>query len=282
MERIVISVAFLSNLLGSSLFLVLVVLLLINWRGQLPGGLLIVSSILSALWFGAIAYNAAAGDIPLIWVKVLETLRDTAWLSFLYVILKQRPDSSLSVRFRFLVPAAIVGLTLLILTVTLFISQVGMISIAGVENISVTYIGYLLIALLGLLLIEQLYRSTLPSARWALKFLCLGIGGIFVYDFFLYSEALLFHRINPDIWYVRGAVNAMCVPLIAVALARNPQWKMELFVSRHVVYQSTATTIAGGYLILMSIGGYYIRNFGGCECIYHQSTSGFNSHRQSL
>jgi putative PEP-CTERM system histidine kinase len=259
----VISVAFLSNLLGSILFLILAVLLLINWRGQLLGGLLIVCSILSTLWFSSIAYNSASGNIPLIWIKIFETLRDTAWLSFLYFILKQRPDSSLSWRFKILVPSAIFGLTLIILFVTLFISQIGMVSIAGLKNISVTYMSYLLMALLGLLLVEQIYRSALPSARWAMKFLCLGIGGIFVYDFFLYSEALLFNRINPDIWYVRGAINAMCAPLIVVAVARNPQWKMELFVSRHVVYQSSATMVAGFYLILMAIGGYYIRNYGG-------------------
>ncbi len=258
-----ISVALISNLFGAILFSILTILLLVNWRGQLIGGLLILSSILSTFWFSSIAYNAASGDIPLMWIKIAETLRDAAWLSFLYLILKQRPESSLSARFKFLVPAAILGLTLSIILVTLFVSQTGIISVVGIEKISVNYIGYLLIALLGLLLVEQIYRSTLPSARWAMKFLCLGIGGIFIYDFFLYSEALLFNRVNPDIWFVRGAINAMCVPLIVIAVARNPQWNMELFVSRHVVYQSTATMVAGVYLILMAIGGYYIKNYGG-------------------
>jgi putative PEP-CTERM system histidine kinase len=257
------NIALLSNLLGSLLFLILTVLLLINWRGQLVGGLLILSSMLSTLWFSSIAYNAAAGDLPLVWIKVFETLRDASWLSFLYIILKQRPDTTLSTRFRHLVPVAIGGLTLLILTTTVFVSQIDTVFITGDKKISLGYLGYLFMALLGLLLVEQIYRNTLLSARWTVKFLCLGIGGIFVYDFFLYSEALLFNRINPDIWFVRGAINAMCVPLIAVAVARNPQWKMDIFVSRHVVYQSTATMVAGVYLILMAVGGYYIRNYGG-------------------
>lgn len=258
-----ISIAFLSNFLGAVLFLILFVLLLINWRGQLVGTLLLLSSFLSTIWFGSIAYNAADGSIPLLWIKILETLRDGAWLSFLYCILKQRPESILSARFRILVPIIIAGLTLGLIIVVTFISEVGVIAIGSFKSVSVTYIGYLLIALLGILLVEQIYRNTMESARWAIKFLCLGVGGIFIYDFFLYSEALLFNRIHPDIWFVRGAINAMCVPLITVALARNPQWEMELFVSRHVVYRSTATTVAGAYLVLMAIGGYYIRNYGG-------------------
>ena len=243
--------------------MIFVVLLLINWRGRWVGGLLIVSCVLSTLWFASISYNSGFGSIPLVWIKVLETLRDTSWLTFLYVILKQRPNSILSPRFKLVVPLAIFSLTVVILSATLFTTQIGMVSVAGLNSIDLAYTGYLLMALLGLLLVEQIYKNTLPSARWAMKYLCLGIGGIFAYDFFLYSEALLYNRINPDIWYVRGAINGICVPLIAVAVARNPQWKMDLFVSRHIVYQSTATTVAGGYLILMAIGGYYIRNFGG-------------------
>ena len=40
--------------------------------------------------------------------------------------------------------------------------------------------------------------------RWALKFACLGIGGIFVYDFYLFSDAMLYHQVNLDIWAERG------------------------------------------------------------------------------
>ena len=258
-----ISIAATSNLLGAVLFLILTVLLFINWKGQLIGGLLILASSLSAVWFFCIAYNASSGDIPLIWIKVFETLRDGAWLTLLYAILSQRPASGSSSRFKVFIPFAIVSLCGSILIITIFVSQVGTLNITSWGRVNVNYMCYLFIALLGLLLVEKTYRSTLPDARWAVKFLCFGIGGIFAYDFFLYSEALLFDRISPEIWFVRGAINAICVPLLAVAVARNPQWNMDLFVSRHVVYQSTVTSVAGLYLILMAVAGYYIKNYGG-------------------
>ena len=79
-----------------------------------------------------------------------------------------------------------------------------------------------MLALAGLVLVEQLYRNVQPQQRWGIKFLCLGLGGIFACDFYLYSDTLLFRRVNADIWAARGVVDALAVPLLAVATARNP------------------------------------------------------------
>lgn len=258
-----ISVALLSNLFGSFLFLILTVLLLINWRGQLIGGILILCAAVSAILFTGIAYNAASGEIPLLLLKLVELGRSVAWLVFLYLVLSRRPQEVSSARFHYLVPAILFLLSLVILIQTVNTNHLSAQTVPGSDSYNITYIGYLLLSVLGLLLVEQLYRTTKFSARWTIKFLCLGVGGILVYDFFLYSEALLFNRINPDLWHVRGAINGICVPLIAISVARNPQWKLDIFVSRHVVYQSTATLAAGIYLMLMAITGYYIRNIGG-------------------
>ena len=204
-----------------------------------------------------------AGEIPLVALKIVELIRSTAWVLFLYIVLIRRPQNVSSPRFKYLVPATIFSLALVILIQTFNIGGHSLDSVLHAERYNIVYIGYLLLSVLGLLLVEQLYRTTKFSARWTIKFLCLGIGGIFVYDFFLYSEALLFNRVNPDLWYVRGAINGICVPLIAISVARNPHWELDIFVSRHVVYQSTATLAAGIYLMLMAITGYYIRNIGG-------------------
>ncbi len=258
-----ISVALLSNLFGSFLFLILTILLLINWRGQLIGGILIICGAVSTFLFIGIAYNATSGEIPLLALKFVELGRSVVWLVFLYLVLSRRPHDVSSTRFQYLVPASIFVLTVAIFIQTIISGHASTNEILNSDSYNIIYIGYLLLSVLGLLLIEQLYRTTRLSARWTIKFLCLGVGGILVYDFFLYSEALLFNRINPDLWHIRGAINGICVPLIAISVARNPQWKLDIFVSRHVVYQSTATLAAGIYLMLMAITGYYIRNIGG-------------------
>jgi putative PEP-CTERM system histidine kinase len=258
-----INIVLLSNLFGSFLFLILTIILLINWRGQLIGGILVFCSAVSALWFSGIAYNVSAGEIPLLALKIAELIRTTAWLLFLYIVLIRRPQNVSSVRFKYLVPITTFLLIFIILSQIVSNASFSIDNFLYSEKFNIIYIGYLLLSVLGLLLIEQLYRTTKLRARWTIKFLCLGLGGIFIYDFFLYSEALLFNHINADLWYVRGTINGLCVPLIAISVSRNPHWKLDIFVSRHVIYQSTATLAAGIYLMVMAITGYYIRNVGG-------------------
>src|SRR3569832_1991848 len=118
-------------------------------------------------------------------------------------------------------------------------------------------------AVIGLVLVEQLFRNTRTDKRWAIKYLCFGVGGLFAYDFFLYSDALLFKRLDLDLWQARGLINALIVPLIAVSAARNPEWSLDVFVSRRMVFLSAAVMAAGIYLLAMAAGGAYIRLYGG-------------------
>ena len=115
----------------------------------------------------------------------------------------------------------------------------------------------------GMLLVEHLYRNTDRQQRWSLKFLCLGLGAYFAFDFYLFSDAILFRRVNPDIWSARGVVVAIIAPLIAVSAARNPTWSLAVSVSRQFVLHSTTLLGAAAYLLVMATAGYYIRFFGG-------------------
>ena len=113
------------------------------------------------------------------------------------------------------------------------------------------------------MLVEQVYRSTRPEDRWAIKFLCLGLGGLFVYDFYLYANATLFTAMDAQVWAARGYVAALVMPLIAVSAARNPEWSAPVGLSRSMAFHTTSLLGAGIYLILMASAGYYLRLFGG-------------------
>ena len=49
-----------------------------------------------------------------------------------------------------------------------------------------------------LLLVEQLLRNVSGDARWAAKPVCLGLGVLFAYDLYLYSQAMMFQEIDED------------------------------------------------------------------------------------
>ncbi len=120
-----------------------------------------------------------------------------------------------------------------------------------------------LFAVAGMVLVEQFYRNSNVQERWGIKHLCLALGGIFVFDFYLFSEAMLFAAISQDGWIARGAVNALLVPLLWVSLRRRANTDMKLAISHRMAFHSAALMGAGLYLMLMAAAGYYIRFAGG-------------------
>ncbi|MDP2433538.1 MAG: PEP-CTERM system histidine kinase PrsK [Pseudomonadota bacterium] len=119
-----------------------------------------------------------------------------------------------------------------------------------------------LLAIAGMVLVEQYYRNSRLQERWGIKFLCLALGGLFAYDFYLYSEAMLLAGVAPDTWAARGAVNALLVPLFWVSLRRRPG-NRPMAISHRMAFHSVALVGAGIYLILMAAAGYYLRIVGG-------------------
>jgi len=61
----------------------------------------------------------------------------------------------------------------------------------------------------------------------------------------------------------RGLVNVLFIPLIAIAARRNPDWDINVFVSRQIVFYSTTLIAVGLYLLFMSLGGYALLLYGG-------------------
>ena len=56
----------------------------------------------------------------------------------------------------------------------------------------------------GLILVEQLFRNVADESRWNAKPLCLGLGVIFVFDLYVYSQAVLFGELDADAVSIRG------------------------------------------------------------------------------
>ena len=250
---------------AAAAFLFLFVLLVTSWRGRLQGMLLAFACLVTALWAAAGAYleSGSGTSMPglsmpgysMQVVEVLEVLRSAVWFGFLLVLLGYSRSAIHALRA---FAAGLAGLCVLVLAVTLYSSVAGP-GQPGWYGI----LGRLVLAVMGLVLVEQLYRNVLPQRRWGIKFLCLGLLGMFGFDFYLYSDALLFRRVSDGIWEARGIVNAFVVPLLAVAAARNPNWSLDIFVSRRVLFHSSAMLGAAAYLLVMAAAGYYIRYFGG-------------------
>ena len=262
---ITVNIPAVSYAIGALAFLVLTLLLLTAWRGRLQGGLLVSASAVTAIWCGAVALYALYGTPPFSALQLLEVLRDAAWCLFLLKLLgltraQVRDSAGGGVRVLALVILGLcVGLAAVIL-VNRYSADI--LAVASASAYAAVF-GHVLLAVAGLVLVEQIYRNTPRDKRWAIKFLCVGVGGLFVYDFYMYANGLLFKQLDGAIWSARGLVFAMAVPLIAVSASRNPQWSLRVFVSRHVVFHTAALLGAGIYLLVMAAAGYYIKAYGG-------------------
>ena len=250
------SIGIISNALSCTFFLLFSLLLgLSSGLRRNPVSLsLFIASLLSAVWFGLQLGYFVQTPLPITLglLQLLEVARSSAWVFFLAALIAH------SAGYRRLRLPLGIGVLLVLLLVALILT-----GSTHIQGYQVLFPGFLGLALLGLLLVEMLYRNTLVDRRWSIKFLCLGLGGLFVYDFFLYANAMLVSQLDFDFWVSRGFINALVVPLIAISAARNRQWQLELFISRQVVFHSTAIVGAGMYLLSMAAVGYYVRQFGG-------------------
>jgi len=262
------------------LFLVLGLVMLTGQRENTPKRMLALAAIASSVWASAVTYQAMFGGL-LGATLLLELLRSLTWFIFLLVMLRTAYISSAQISRMFRI--ALSGMTVFIICLMLL----ALYRIAGGSLLEMiagndVLVGHLVISIGGLVVIEQLYRNTSDEHNWALKYLWIAIGGMFAYDFYLYSDALLFQRIDKELWNARGFIHAMVVPLIGVAIRREMQWSLgkdtiDIFISRRVVFHTTALLAAGVYMVIIGLGGYYVREQGGTWGVVAQSTFIFAS-----
>lgn len=258
------SIAAIGYALSALFFGSLALLLATGWRSRFQSYHLLLAVTGTAAWAGLAAWHAYETSIPLDWVWGAEVVRNMLWVAFLLRLLRPLATGS-QVYARILgyvrIGSYILGGLLLLVLADLPIPG-GKIASERIQGEFLLLV-QLLYSVLGMALVEQLFRNTPSEQRWGIKYMCFGLGVIFAYDFYLYTDALLFHRLDGDIWSARGAVTVLTIPFFAVTAARNPDWSLPVLLSRRMVFHSTTLLGAGIYMLLMALAGYYIRLYGG-------------------
>jgi putative PEP-CTERM system histidine kinase len=219
---------------------------------------------ITALWSAASALDPlSTSAIPAYLAAGLDVARYGAWIGLLWLLMRPAPARAATAgtarEWSVLAPAA--GLTVLVaLGLVLWRVRQGAYRADGLPAaVAVS----LALAVLGLMFVEQLFRNLPEDARWNAKPLCLALALGFGFDLYMFSEGLLFGRLDTDAWTIRGAVHALAAPLLLIASRGRANWLQKLQVSRNVVFHSATLLLAGGYLLFMAGVGYYVRYFGG-------------------
>ena len=247
-------------------FLAFALRMALGWRGGPRAALLLSAIIASALWAACEVTVAIWPSVAtLIVANGLDALRYALWFGFLYGLVSTTRRSAVEAS------AKLVGAPwwLIVAVAAALIASVALPgpeplrTLFGVRAGIVVYGMHLGLAVLGLVLVERLLRSSAPHARWAVKPLCLGLTGIFGFDLFYYSDATLFGRQDLNIWVARGIAHALVLPFIGIAAARNPLWTIEMHLSRDAVLRSSALLVSGLLLLAVAAAGYFLRYVGG-------------------
>lgn len=114
------------------------------------------------------------------------------------------------------------------------------------------------LAALGLFALEQAFRNAPEAASSAMRWFCLGIGGLFVVELVGIAQVLLVGESPAQLWTARGAIFALCALAIARGAIRMPKWSFGISLSRHVVFYTTSFTAIGAYLVVLSFVGWLL------------------------
>ena len=229
------------------------------WNRPLGAGrAALAGAVLTAAWggLGWLAIDTAGLWLPTL---LLDVGRYAAWFAFLVFLLDSglRPENGKRARHWLARTAVVLPLAMILLVMTLPWVDASLSS----RVLSALFMGMMLLAVFGLLLVEQLLRNLPKDAAWNAKPVCLGLAGTFLYDLYLFSQAALFNGMDPDALSVRALLQAAFMPLILLSASRSSNWVGKMRVSHRVVFHSATLLLVGGYLLFMAGVGYFVRYF---------------------
>jgi putative PEP-CTERM system histidine kinase len=229
-------------------------------RGDAVQPLLAAALAATALWAAASAAFGPDAEAS----RLAESLRNMGWLGSMLVLLR-RGGGGRSNRGVLLVHGALLLVLGLQIGLDLLPRQfIG--SPRIVEAMVMGGIGLrMMVAVGALVLVHNLYTIAAPDARWGIRLATVALAAMWAYDLNLYTVAYLTERWSLELFAIRGLTMALLVPLFAVAMRRNVEWRMR--VSRRVTFSSLTLLAIGGYLVAMVaitrvillIGGDYAR-----------------------
>ena len=241
-------------------FLIFLAILLTDKHKGPTKRALVVAASINCVWSFALAYESLL-FVDTVQLSFVEYFKSVSWLillvQLLSVIYSDHFTSNIIKNSRRIL------LTILAIIILPVLTPYYPDELSIIEDSEYLIILSLSITIINIVLVEQVYRNTRVEQKWAIKYLCLGLLGMFVYDFYMYADALLYQRVDPVVWQARGFIYALTIPLLGVSVSRDPLWSPEIFISRRVAFHTTALLASGIYLIVMGMAGYYVRDFGG-------------------
>lgn len=236
----------------------LFVLLMARGRRVTPL-LLGVCCLVTAGWAVVSLGSVGGGGLPgraATTADVAELVRALAWFWFMFYLYH---DAQLG-RRRHEAGFAIAGLLAAGLGVTAMVEPAT--APAAGALFSMGIMARLGIAVVELLLIENLYLNLPEHLRWHVALPSMLLGGLACFDILLCADLVLFHEPSAALWGSRTLAMIMIAPLLGVAGVRGQRWKGKVKLSRAAVFHSATLLLSGSVLLALGLAGEVFRQFG--------------------
>ncbi len=120
----------------------------------------------------------------------------------------------------------------------------------------------IIIAVMTLVIAENIYRNAPTDLRWHLNFICISISAMATFSLLLYGEAALKHASSGLFINSRAIVYSLLAPVLILGERRQRRWYRRLSLSRAVVFYTTALLLSGSVLFGFGMAGALFRGAG--------------------
>lgn len=237
-------------------FGVLAVLLLSWWKDRPNSAFIALASGATAIWAGIQTIGALGYlNSPVVLLSV-EWMRNLSWLVAATTILRSLDKTRSLEEFAWKYSAGFLAIAALLLG-SYVIRTPDSMSMMGVVG------GGVILSALILIVVEQIFRNAPFDSQSGLKYFCVGVAGLFVYDFAIFTLTAINLEMDVNQWAARGFVNAFFALPLGLAVQRSFRLSLDTHIPRQIVLYSFTVIATGFFIILLVMGDYYVKTYAG-------------------
>ena len=118
-------------------------------------------------------------------------------------------------------------------------------------------------SILVLMNLERTFRNTTGHLRWQVKFMIVGVAGLFAARIYTDSLAILFRVVNTDLCVINAGALIFASILMGRAAARTERMELDIYISHSLLHSSFTVLLVGVYFIGVGLLAWLARSFGG-------------------
>ncbi len=252
----IVELAVVGNAIAAAVYACFAIMLLTRWNNRPLSGRIAIAAGITALWAMVQAAGSQGQLSEPILLLVVESLRNLAWLVVVVSMLRSLDVNRVSERIAWRYGALFVGAGIL-LTVKFAWSTDAATALVGIVGAG------LMLSALMLIATEQIFRNAPFDARSGLRYFCVGLAGIFVYDLVVYSLIIVSDYLNPSQWAARGFVSALFAVPLSFAVHRSFRLSPDTNLPYHFTFYGLSIIAMTIFIVVAFLADYYMAVTGG-------------------